>query len=94
MVPYLLDVPGVSYVLTERFNQDPLESFFGKQRMRGGYNDNPNVKTFLKNTQSLRVQGSVALKPMRGNCRRSKGKENTIAVDSTPLPERARKSKQ
>ena len=48
MVPYLLDVPGVSYVLTERFNQDPLESFFGKQRMRGGYNNNHNVKTFLK----------------------------------------------
>ena len=78
-------------MLTEKFCQDPLESFFGKQRMKGGSNDNPNVATFLKNTSSLRVQGSLALKPMRGNCRR--GKENNIQnieVDETPLPKRKR----
>ena len=85
MIPFLLKVKGVKYVLTEKFCQDPLESFFGKQRMHGGSNDNPTVAAFLKNSASLRVQGSVALKPMRGNCRR--GKENRdIDIDDTPLP--------
>ena len=45
-----------------------MESFFGKQRMRGGYCDNPNAQAFLKGTVSLRVQGSISVKLMRGNC--------------------------
>ena len=49
----LLSIPGVKAIFSERFNQDPLESFFGKQRQ--GYRDNPTVKK-----QSLRVQGSLA----------------------------------
>lgn len=88
MIPFLLDVKGVKYVLTEKFNQDPLESFFGKQRMRGGSNDNPNVATFLKNTTSLRIQGALSMKPIRGNCRRGKAKLQEIEVDDTPLPKR------
>lgn len=60
---YLLKQPGVNFVLSAKLSQDPLESFFGKQRMRGGYCDNPNVATFLYGAQSLRVQGSTAIKP-------------------------------
>lgn len=85
---YLLHQPGVQFVLSERFCQDPLESFFGNQRARGGRNDNPTVRQFLDNTVSLRVQGSAALNPVRGNC----GKrpiEKT--ADETPLPKRPRK---
>ena len=90
LIPFLLNVKGVKYVLTEKFCQDPLESFFGKQRMKGGSNDNPNVATFLKNTSSLRVQGSVAMKPLRGNCRRGKKNMQDVEVDDTPLPKRRR----
>ena len=35
-------------------SQDPLEKFFGCQRMRGGTHDNPSVQEFCKNTQALR----------------------------------------
>ena len=31
----------VSYVLTERFYQDPLENYFGRQRSLGARKDNP-----------------------------------------------------
>ena len=79
--------PGVQYVLSAKLNQDSLESFFGKQRMRGGYSDNPNVATFLSGAQSLRVQGSAAVKPTRGNCKRGKSKK-PLTVDDTPLPKR------
>lgn len=89
MARYLLSQKGVCYLLSEKLNQDPLESFFGKQRMRFGYSENPNVKSFLYGTSSLRIQGSTALKPVRGNCKR--GRENVpIAVDNSPLSKRPR----
>ena len=43
-------------MLTAELSQDSLESFFGKQRMRDGYSDNPNFATFLHGAQLLRVQ--------------------------------------
>ena len=33
-------------IMSEKLCQDPLDSFFGKQWMRGGYNDNPTVQSF------------------------------------------------
>ena len=48
-------------LLSEPFNQDPLESFFGQQRARGGRCDNPNVRNFLCNTQAIRVQRTLAI---------------------------------
>ena len=65
-------VPGVHYLMSEKLCQDPLEGFFGKQRMRGGYSDNSTVHSFLHGTVSLRTQKSVALAPKRGNCKRQR----------------------
>ena len=81
-------VPGVTYLLSERFCQDPLESFFGKQRYKEGFGDNPSVQEFLNNTVSLRVQGSAALEPLRGNC--SRKRKRSLPIDDTPLPKRKR----
>ena len=93
LVKYALDkIEGVDFFLTEHLCQDPLEAFFGRQRMSCGRNDNPNVQTFLQNTSSLRIQGSTALNPFRGNCRRGKRKRDII-VDDTPLPKRRQQRK-
>ena len=89
---YLLKQPGIRYVLSERFCQDPLESFFGRQRSAGGRNVNPSVEQFVDNTVSLRVQGSAALQQIRGNCRKRPLERNT-EVDNTPLPKRRRRHK-
>ena len=75
-------------MLRERFCQDSLESFFGKQRYQGGYGDNPPMKKFLDNTVSLRVQGSAAHELLRGNYTRKRNL--TPTVDDTPLPKRKR----
>ena len=93
LVRYSLDtIPGVKFVLTEHLCQDPLEAFFGRQRMSCGRNDNPSVQTFLQNTTSLRVQGSASMNPFRGNTRRGKRKRD-IVVDDTPLPKRKQQRK-
>ena len=51
---------GMEYVLTELFNQDPVEVFFGQQRSKGDRCDNPSAKQFLHNTQAIMVQKSLA----------------------------------
>ena len=84
LAPYLLEQPGVKFLYSERFNQDPVEAFFGQQRARGGRNDNPTVQQFCDTTVSLRVQRSAAL-----NCR--KRDTDTIQVDETSLPKRRKK---
>lgn len=71
---YLLTLPGVTgqYILSETFTQDPLENYFGQLRSRGGWCDNPTVKSCLESAQSLRVQGSQAMLPVRGNSSRKR----------------------
>ena len=90
MARFLLKQPGVKFLLSERFCQDPLEAFFGHQRSKGGRNDNPTVKQFCDDTVSLRVQRSAALNSLRGNCRK-RPVERVIPVDDTPLPKRKEK---
>ena len=51
MTQFLLSVPGVQYVLSEKLCQDRVEAFFfGKQRAAGGRSDNPTVHQFCLNT--------------------------------------------
>ena len=59
MAKFLLSQPGVGYILSERFNQDPVECFFGQQRSRGQRNDNPSVQQFMQNTQAIIMQKSL-----------------------------------
>ena len=43
-----------SYVLTERFCQDPLENYFGKKRSSGAYKNNPALYDFGYNDNTIR----------------------------------------
>ena len=53
------------FVLTERLNQDCLEEYFGKHRVLDRRNDNPDLKQFGYQSNTLRMQRSVA--PVTGN---------------------------
>ncbi len=91
MTKLLLSKHPHLYVLSERFSQDPLENYFGKQRQRGGRNENPNLQQCLVNAASLRIQGSPALDPVRGNCRkrpRDVLDEKKVISECVPLPKR------
>ena len=58
LVPYLLD-NGAEFVLTEKISQDDCEEHFGDHRSLGGRCDNPDLKTFAYQRQSLMVQDKV-----------------------------------
>ena len=57
---YLLG-QGMEHVLTEHFCQDPVEEYFGSQRMLGRRCDNPDIQTFGYNNNTIRIQRHVAL---------------------------------
>ena len=90
MVRFLLSFDDVQFVLSERFNQDPVEIFFGQQRSRGQRNDNPSVAQFLYNTQALVVQKSLAI---GGSSNISRKRDNPLELSplSRPLPKRKRR---
>ena len=66
---FLLD-RGMPFVLTNVFNQDPLEGLVGHYRTKGGSNDNPTVYGVGQTLSSLRPIGSQAFAPICGNTKR------------------------
>ena len=70
-------------MLTEHFNQNPLEVFFGQQRSRGGHCDNPSAKQVLCNTQAIMVQISLAL---GGTSNISRKRSNPFATSPLSRP--------
>ena len=77
---------GMEFVLTERFNQDVAEEYFGRQRQLGRRNDNPNIYQFGFNGYTIRIQRSVV--PITGNTRgahKNKIRHSWEVVDDTPL---------
>jgi hypothetical protein len=61
-----------------------------KELLVHGYSQNPTVQACVTNAQSLRVQGSLAMDPVRGNSSRKRRRLNAEIIDDTPLPKRKR----
>lgn len=76
---------GMEYVLTERFCQDPVEEYFGKQRQFGRRCDNPDIRTFGYNSNTIRIERSVSCQS--GNTRgRKDTKKAWVNVTNEKLP--------
>ncbi len=68
-----------------------MEKFFGQQQQRGGVNQNPTADQFLKNSQALRVVGSVKLDLKNGNTQGTDSQAILIrSADMEPLQKRRR----
>ena len=99
MTKELLSQPGSEdlFLLSERFSQDRLENYFGKQRTRGSQSDNPSFKECLQNAVAIRALKSLDLDRVRGNCRRKRqlgeGAHTLKEGDDTPLTKRKRHNK-
>ena len=65
LLQYLLQ-KGVQCILTERFCQDPLENYFGRQRSLGHRKDNPSLRDIGYNDNTIRA--TKLFQPITGNC--------------------------
>ena len=64
---FVLSNTRCKYILTERFRQDPLENYFGRQRSLGARKDNPTLRDVGFNDNSIRNQ--KVFRPISaGNC--------------------------
>ena len=87
----LLSENGVDYVLSDNFNQDPLEEHFGKSRSRGGSNENPSLKEYMDNQRKLLVAKAEMIRVMRGNTRGRQEEQIIDITDDRLLPKRKKK---
>ena len=91
LIKFIFTIPGVKSFLSERISQDPLEQFFGRQRQRGGVNENPTCQQFIHNNSALRMVNSIKIDTHKGNVGRQEPTCNkSIHVSSEQLPKRRR----
>lgn len=57
----------VHFMLTSRFNQDPLENTFSSIRRKGGFSDNPNCTQFRNSIRAVIVRNFMR-KSKSANC--------------------------
>ena len=87
LVKKLLTLDGVSYFLSVKLNQDPLEGHCGRQRICGGASDNPTLEQYAQNEKKILVAKSESVHVMRGNTRGRQGDGKKIDIhNNTPLP--------
>lgn len=80
---------GMEYVLTKRFCQDPVEEYFGSQRKLGRRTDNPDIRAFGYNNNTIRIQKSVSCQSGNTGGRRDKCRP-WDQVTHDPVPSRKR----
>ena len=81
LTKYLLQ-QNVPYVLTERFCQDPLENYFGRQRSLGRRKNNPSLRDFGYNDNTIR--SAKLFRPIAGNCRNDDPTLANLDVETVP----------
>lgn len=83
---FLLQNDVCKYVLTEKFCQDPLENYFGRQRALGARKDNPTVRDVGYNDNSIRNQ--KVFRPIAGNV--GGADKAVVEINNDPVPCRKR----
>ena len=90
VVRFLLE-EGMEFVLTERFCQDPVEEYFGKQHQLGRRSDNPDIHQFGYNSNTIRIERSIScsnrafILPTRGQLTRQATLKNLYKKTSFSL---------
>ena len=83
----LLQLEDVEFLFSEKFSQDPLEEHFGRQRRRGGCNDNPTYYQFQNQEITLNVMRSEMIRDIQGNTRGKDSNDKKLDVtDKRKLP--------
>ena len=81
---------GFENVLSERFMQDVVEDYFGHQRAKGGWSDNPTAQQFGYNDLTIAAQRNIA-PVVSGNVGGRYGKEKWYKVSNEPVQKRKKK---
>ena len=87
---YFLEEGEGKFVMARVYSQDPLEQYFGKQRMGGGGSRNPNAAQFMQKQVSLAIQKDLGVRTRGGN---STEESVGMSISDEPLPKRRKVEK-
>ena len=79
IIPHLL-ANGFDFILTEKFCQDDIKNYFGRQRAIGHCKDNPTAKDSLQNDTIIKSQFDT--QPIAG---KRKAEFDPNHIPDTPL---------
>ena len=80
VVQFSLQIPGVSYVVATKFNQDPIEKFFGKLRQQRGAYGAFTCSEFQQSYACASFSQTHAIRAVR-RLKRSAGSLNVLDPD-------------
>ena len=90
---YFTNQPGFQPDLNEQLAKEADVKSLAENKKYVALLENHNLQQCLTNGAALRLQGSISLDPVRGNCREKRylDTDEPAAIDSTPLPRRKRR---
>ena len=75
---------GVRFLFSESFCQDYHENYFGRQRAIGRRKDNPSIRDFGCNDNTIKPQFSVR----SITCNVQSNDDKNMGIENNPLPKR------
>nr|XP_050032240.1 uncharacterized protein LOC126528390 [Dermacentor andersoni] len=87
-IKYLLTEEKFLFVLTRKFNSDPIESLFGTLRMSAGCNDTLNVRSVLSGLEKVLKTGIAASSATSNVAHRERAQMSTgtLHTEASPSP--------
>ena len=80
----LLQLPGVGFLLSGKFDQDPQEEDFSKIRSAGGRWDNPTVESYGDLAMGILVGGDCVRGSMKANSKPQEVSDELQAILPKP----------
>ena len=77
---------GVSYILSEKLSQDPLEEHFAFHRRIGGTSENPMLDTFQRQEVAANLVKNELISGLKGNTQGRPDTRDPISVADERLP--------
>ena len=91
VIKYLLCHKSAAFVLTGKFQQDPLEEHFAAQRQKSGCSYNPNALQFLQTEKKFHLLKGITTSKSCNTYRAGKHKQSMI-WNNSPLQKRKKVS--
>ncbi|KAH6931287.1 hypothetical protein HPB50_023486 [Hyalomma asiaticum] len=85
-IKYLLTEEKLLFVLTHKFNSDPIESLFGRLRMSSGCNDMLNVRYVLSGLEKVLKTGIAASNATSDVAHSERAQMSTLHTEASPSP--------
>ena len=87
----LFEEDGVSYILSEKLSQDPLEEHFAYHRQVGGTCENPTLETFQRQEVASNLVKNELVSGLKGNTLGRPDTRDPVSVDDERLPRKRSK---